>query len=283
MSVPEREWSPSFWPLQASGWAVMYILLLVAALPHLAEQDILRYNTLAWAILFCVTLLIRPVCRTVSARWVYSWLALEGCAFVFSLLMGSLVTFVTGLGTFGWARLNGSNWMVSGVQSAMVLFLWCSLYFSIKNWQSRKAGIAAEKLADPDSRTYTARFAVRTGSRIQVVSQENVLWISAAREYVELHTRGGTHLLRETMRSLQQKLDPAQFVRIHRSRIVRLDQIVELSGRENGEYVVKLRDGSEHRCSRTYSGALDYWVDSEPNDRKLLADALPESSGMISR
>jgi hypothetical protein len=283
MSVPEREWSPSFWPLQASGWAVMYILLLVAALPHLAEQDILRYNTLAWAILFCVTLLIRPVCRTVSARWVYSWLALEGCAFVFSLLMGSLVTFVTGLGTFGWARLNGSNWMVSGVQSAMVLFLWCSLYFSIKNWQSRKAGIAAEKLADPDSRTYTARFAVRTGSRIQVVSQENVLWISAAREYVELHTRGGTHLLRETMRSLQQKLDPAQFVRIHRSRIVRLDQIVELSGRENGEYVVKLRDGSEHRCSRTYSGALDNWVDSEPNDRKRLADALAESSGMISR
>jgi LytTr DNA-binding domain-containing protein len=283
MSVPEREWSPSFWPLQASGWAVMYILLLVAALPHLAEQDILRYNTLAWAILFCVTLLIRPVCRTVSARWVYSWLALEGCAFVFSLLMGSLVTFVTGLGTFGWARLNGSNWMVSGVQSAMVLFLWCSLYFSIKNWQSRKAGIAAEKLADPDSRTYTARFAVRTGSRIQVVSQENVLWISAAREYVELHTRGGTHLLRETMRSLQQKLDPAKFVRIHRSRIVRLDQIVELSGRENGEYVVKLRDGSEHRCSRTYSGALDNWVDSEPKETGRLPDGLPESSGTLSR
>jgi DNA-binding LytR/AlgR family response regulator len=172
--------------------------------------------------------------------------------------------------------------MVSGVQSAMVLFLWCSLYISIKNWQSTKSDKAAEKSADPESRTYAARFAVRTGSRIQVVSQENVLWISAAREYVELHTRGGTHLLRETMRSLQQKLDPARFVRIHRSRIVRLDQIVELSGRENGEYVVKLRDGSEHRCSRTYSGALDNWVDSEPNDRKRLADALPESSGMIS-
>ena len=48
--------------------------------------------------------------------------------------------------------------------------------------------------------------------------------------------------------------------RIHRSRIVRWDQIVELSGQENGEYVVKLRDGSEHRSSRTYSGALDNWV-----------------------
>jgi hypothetical protein len=67
--------------------------------------------------------------------------------------------------------------MVSGVQSAMELFLWCSLYFSIKNWRSTKSDKAAEKLADPKSTTYAARFAVRTGSRIHVVSQENVLWI----------------------------------------------------------------------------------------------------------
>src|SRR5450755_1386627 len=182
MFLPGRAWSPSFWPLQATGWAILYILLLIAALPHLAERDILHYNTLACAILFCVTLLIRPVCRKVSARWGYSWLALEGFAFALSLLMGSLVTLATGLGTFGWARLNGSNWMVSGVQSAMVLFLWCSLYFSIKNWQSTTADKAAEKLESQESTAYAARFAIRTGSRIQVVSQESVLWISAARD-----------------------------------------------------------------------------------------------------
>jgi LytTr DNA-binding domain len=276
MLAAKRAWSPSFWPLQATGWVVMYILLLVAALPHLAERDIFRYNTLACAILFCLTLLIRPTCRMVSARWGHSWLILEGGAFVSSLLMGGLVTFVAGLGTFGWARLNGSNWMVSGVQSAVVLFLWCSLYFSIKNWQLTASENAADKSDGQGPRGYAARFAIRTGSRIQVVSQENVLWISAARDYVELHTRAGTHLLRETMRSLQQRLDPARFVRIHRSRIVRWDQIVELSGLENGEYSVKLRDGSEHRCSRTYSGALDNWVGSEPNDRRHLVDALSE-------
>jgi hypothetical protein len=48
-------------------------------------------------------------------------------------------------------------------------------------------------------------------------------------------------------------------------------------------HVVKLRDGSEHRCSRTYSGALDNSVDSERNDGKRLAEALRESSGIISR
>ncbi len=283
MLLPKRVWSPSFWPLQASGWAVLYVLLLLAALPHLTERDILRYNTLGWAILFCLTLLIRPVCRVVSARWAGSWLALEGFAFGLSLVLGGLVTVATGLGTFGWSRLNGSNWMVSGVQSAIVLFLWCSLYFSIKNWRSERSDGSGEKVDGQEFTSYAARFAIRNGSRIQVVSQENVLWISAARDYVELHTRAGTHLLRETMRSLQQKLDPARFVRIHRSRIVRWDQIVELSSREGGEYVVKLRDGSEHRCSRTYSGALARWISSEPNDKRRVADALPEAPGMLSR
>jgi DNA-binding LytR/AlgR family response regulator len=173
--------------------------------------------------------------------------------------------------------------MVSGVQSAMVLFLWCNLYFRIKKWQSTKSDIAAEKSPDLETRDYATRFAVRTGSRIQVVSQENVLWVSAAREYVELHTLDGTHLLRETMRALQQKLDPALFVRIHRSRIVRSDQIVEFRGRDNGEYLVRLRDGSEHRCSRTYSGALDAWIGSDSNAGRRVADSYPESQGMPTR
>jgi hypothetical protein len=192
---------------------------------------------------------------------------------VLSLVLGGLVTFVTGIATFGWTRLNGSNWMVSGVQSAMVLFLWCSLYFSIKNWRPERSERPGDTADGQEFATYAARFAIRSGSRIQVVPQENVLWISAARDYVELHTRTGTHLLRETMRSRQQKLDPARFVRIHRSRIVRWDQIVELSSREGGEYVVKLHDGSEHRSSRTYSGALALLATNQP--------AMPDNSSPV--
>jgi two-component system LytT family response regulator len=100
-------------------------------------------------------------------------------------------------------------------------------------------------------------FAVRTGLRTKIVLQEDVLWISAAGDYVELHTRAGAvHLLRETMNNLEERLDPARFIRVHRSRIVRRDQIAELLSEDNGEYVIKLRDGSEHRCSRTYSPML---------------------------
>ena len=106
-------------------------------------------------------------------------------------------------------------------------------------------------------------FAIRTGLRTKIVSQEDVLWISAAGDYVELHTRtGAVHLLRETMSALEERLDPAKFVRIHRSRIVRRDQIIEVISEDDGEYVVNLRDGSEHRCSRTYSRVLTSWIQS---------------------
>lgn len=79
----------------------------------------------------------------------------------------------------------------------------------------------------------------------------------------ELHARtGAVHLLRETMSALEERLDPAKFIRIHRSRIVRREQVTEVISEDNGDYVIKLRDGSEHRCSRTYSRMLTDWLQS---------------------
>lgn len=111
-----------------------------------------------------------------------------------------------------------------------------------------------------DFEKYISRFTVRTGSRIQIVLAEDVEWIGAAGDYAELHARGRCHLLRETMSSLEHKLDPAKFLRIHRSRIVRADRILELRSIENREFAVKLSDGSEHRSSRTYAEQLENWL-----------------------
>ena len=238
----------------------MYALVLLAALPHLTERDILRYNTVACAVLFCATLAVRPLCRLATARWLHSWVALEVGAFAFSLLLGTFASFAAGLGTFGWARLNGSNWMLSCLQCGVIIFLWCNLYISIKQWRVPIASISVAPLAQEQAQEYTTQFAIRAGSRIQVVYEKNVLWVSAARDYAELHTPTGAFLVRETMLSLQQRLDPARFVRIHRSRIVRWDQIVELTRQENGEYRVKLLDGTEHRSSRTYAPTLENWL-----------------------
>jgi len=119
------------------------------------------------------------------------------------------------------------------------------------------------RMLEENSRRYVSRFPVRVGSRIQIVLTDDIEWIAAAGDYAELHGGGRCHLLRETMNSLEQKLDPVQFLRIHRSRIVRVGCVRELRAIDNREYLVKLSDGSEHRSSRSYADRLDNWLSSE--------------------
>jgi len=111
-----------------------------------------------------------------------------------------------------------------------------------------------------DSGRYTSRFVVRSGSRIRIVHAEDTEWIGAAGDYSELHVRGSSHLVRETMNALEQKLDPERFLRVHRSRIVQTACIVELTAFDNREYLIRLTDGSQHRSSRTYADKLHQWL-----------------------
>jgi two-component system LytT family response regulator len=118
------------------------------------------------------------------------------------------------------------------------------------------------QMLQKNPKQYISRFPVRVGSRIRIVLADEIEWIAAAGDYAELHGSGRSHLIRETMNSLEEKLDPAKFFRIHRSRIVRAKCIRELCPIDNREYLVKLSDGSEHRSSRSYAGRLDSWLSS---------------------
>jgi two-component system LytT family response regulator len=118
------------------------------------------------------------------------------------------------------------------------------------------------KMLDRTAEKYASRFTVQTGSRMQIVLAEDVEWIGAAGDYVELHVSGRSYLVRETMASLERRLDPAKFLRIHRSRIVQTGGILELRSIENREFTVRLSDGSEHRSSRTYADRLEDWLSS---------------------
>lgn len=118
------------------------------------------------------------------------------------------------------------------------------------------------KLLGEDAGKYASRFAVRTGTKIQLVFADDIDWVGTAGNYTELHSRGKAHLLRETMNVLEERLDPAQFIRVHRSRIIRLKCVRELQAIGNREYIVKLSDGSEHRASRSYADQLERWLSS---------------------
>lgn len=122
--------------------------------------------------------------------------------------------------------------------------------------ESNPPGLAA-LLADLRARrSLTDRFVIRDGHRVTFVAVDDVDWIDAAGNYVRLHAAGRTHLLRETMHSIEARLNPEQFVRVHRSVIVRLDRIVELEPYFHGEYVLTLKDGSRITSSRSYSVRL---------------------------
>jgi two-component system LytT family response regulator len=115
-------------------------------------------------------------------------------------------------------------------------------------------------LEEGERKKWVSRFPVRTGSRIEIVLIHKIEWIGAAGDYSELHCRGRSYLLRETMKSLEAKLDPKKFMRIHRSRIVRTDCIHELRAIENREYLLKISGGAELRSSRTYADRIEQWL-----------------------
>ena len=105
-------------------------------------------------------------------------------------------------------------------------------------------------------RRHATRFVVRSDGGIVFVRAAEVDWIEAAGNYAQLHAGGRTLPLRETMKSLEARLDPDVFVRVHRSAIVNLDRVAAMEPYFHGEYVLKLRDGGTLTSSRAYSARL---------------------------
>jgi two-component system LytT family response regulator len=100
------------------------------------------------------------------------------------------------------------------------------------------------------------RIVVKSSGRIYFVRIADIDWCEAAGNYVRLHVGQQTHLVRDTMAHIEADLDPAQFVRIHRSAIVNVDRIQELQSSFGGEYVVLLRGGTRLTLSRGYRDGL---------------------------
>jgi len=106
------------------------------------------------------------------------------------------------------------------------------------------------------------RFVLRTGGRISFLKAGEVDWIEAAGNYLRLHAGKEAHLIRETMKGIEERLEPGMFVRIHRSVIVNVERIAELEPAFHGEYWVVLRDGTRLASSRSYSAGLKALVRS---------------------
>jgi len=100
------------------------------------------------------------------------------------------------------------------------------------------------------------RVAIRCGEAVYFVRIADIEWLEASGNYVKIHAGGQEHLLRDTLKSFEERLDPDRFLRVHRSAIVNVDSIQRLEPWFHGEYAVVLRDGTRLMSSRTYSERL---------------------------
>ena len=99
-------------------------------------------------------------------------------------------------------------------------------------------------------------FVVRTASKMQIVRAADVEWIAGEGNYARLHAAGRRHLVRETLKSVEERLDPRKFVRVHRSAIVNVECVATFEPHVHGQYVLTMKDGSRIISSRTHSGKL---------------------------
>ena len=100
------------------------------------------------------------------------------------------------------------------------------------------------------------RLVIKSGSRMLFLHPEKIEWVEAEKDYVRLHVGKETHLIRETMNEIENKLQSDRFVRVHRSTIVNLDHVKEMKPLPSGEYDISMRDGTALRLSRGYRARL---------------------------
>lgn len=103
------------------------------------------------------------------------------------------------------------------------------------------------------------KLAIRDGGKTTWVKQSDIEWIDAAGDYMCVHALGETHIMRKTMKELEQELDPELLQRIHRSTIVNIHKVNEMQAHINGEYFLTLAGGQTVKLSRTYKDKLKFF------------------------
>jgi len=105
-------------------------------------------------------------------------------------------------------------------------------------------------------RSYLKKMLVKSNGRLIIVRTDEIDWIEAWGDYVRLHCKGKTHIVRQKVSDVEVRLDPKQFLRIGRSAIVNIDRIKELEPLNHGNYLISLYDNTQLNLSRNYRDRL---------------------------
>jgi len=122
--------------------------------------------------------------------------------------------------------------------------------------------IATSPLVQMLARQMCVRIAIKTKGRILLIDPANILTVEAKGNYVLLRHPLGSHMLRESISTLEEKLVPHGFVRIHRSVLVNSAFVVELQPWSTGEYILLVKGGARYKVTRTYKKNLQLLAES---------------------
>src|ERR1700678_4851406 len=103
---------------------------------------------------------------------------------------------------------------------------------------------------------WLTRLSIKDDERILFVPVDEIIWIEAANKYVVVYTPVGSHISRQTIQGLEDQLNPREFVRTHRSTLVRKAAVRGLHPLFHGDYIVKLVNGAEVTLSRSFRGSF---------------------------
>jgi len=129
---------------------------------------------------------------------------------------------------------------------------------SIQGLDNRHVLSLLQQLSAPPK--YLARVALRAAGKITFVNIEDILYVQAAENYVQLHLKASRHLLHVPIATLEASIDPQMFLRIHRSLIVNVRHVQELETGPHGEYIVVLQGGARLQSSRSYHEKIKSWA-----------------------
>ncbi|WP_426662212.1 LytTR family DNA-binding domain-containing protein [Rhodanobacter aciditrophus] len=266
------------WPraVEVAFWVALYALNtvfngLVAQIDHARTA---AWEPWVWeSSSALLILLLIPFVKWVERRWPFRfdtwrrslpWHLLASVAFslVHVAGMDGLRKLVYGM--VGQHYHLGAWWPNFGyeyLKDIRSYFLIVALICLSRLWLLRQQG-EAKLLAEPDDGPPVEpvdrpeRFLVRKLGKEFLLAASEIEWLQAAGNYVNLHVRGRDYPLRSTMASIEGRLDPARFLRVHRGYFVNLDYLAEIEPLDTGDARLRLRDGSAIPCSRRYRAAL---------------------------
>ncbi|HKI75033.1 MAG TPA: LytTR family DNA-binding domain-containing protein, partial [Pseudomonadales bacterium] len=108
--------------------------------------------------------------------------------------------------------------------------------------------------------SYPERLAIKDGGETVLVSTGDIDWVDAAGDYMCIHAAGETHIMRITMKQLEDRLDPSIFQRVHRSTIVNIRRVDKICTHMNGEFYLTLNDGTSIKMSRSYKDKVQHFL-----------------------